>query len=324
MTKQVAKGSQPGVVLLVEGEPLLAADFLGKLLDRLIPDVEARRQDHEVLDGASATWTEVVDRLRTYSWFGGTRVVEVGDVQRSRDARIEPLLKYLEAPAAGAVLILRADELLSSSKLGKALAGRCETHEFRAPPARELLRWVRAFFKREQLAIAEDAAQRLIEVTEGDLYRLRGELEKLAAAHGGEKGKQIGMPELVELLGDHRAAGVFDLADAILDRRRDQALGLLRRYLRGGGELLPLLGVLQRNVEGALLVARARQRGQPWAAAVSQARLPYPVQARARRWAEQWGMAKLRGALLGLQRIDAELKSGAPQPDLDLAVELLW
>jgi DNA polymerase III delta subunit len=248
----------------------------------------------------------------------------VRGVQRCRDTHLDPLEEYLTQPSERAVLILRADDLAASSRLAKAVEGRCEVHRFRTPGAGDLLRWVRTFFKREGLGIEEDAAVRLVEVTEGDLYRLRGELEKLAAAHGGEAGKTIGIADLVDLLGDHRAAGVFELADALLDRQREVALGLMRRYLRGGGELLPLIGVLQRNLEGAILVALGQRRGLSWGAAVGQAGLPYPAQAKARRWAEAWGAEKLGRALQKLQQIDADLKIGSPQPELELVQLLLW
>jgi DNA polymerase III delta subunit len=307
---------------LVEQEPLLAADFLRRLLERLLPDPDSRAQDHEQLDGGAVRWSEVVDRLRTYSWFGGFRVIEVRSAQRCKDPDLEPLERYLAAPVERALLILRWDESAREGKLSRLIEQRGQVKRFETPGPAELLRWVKGYLQREQIAIDEQAALRLVEITEGDLHRLKGELEKLVA-YFGASGATVRNAELGLLLGDHRGVEIFELLEALLDRDRSRAPELLRRYLTAGGELLPLIGLILRNLESAQLAGGARAAGASWPAALQRARVPYPAHGRTRKMVEQWGVEGLERLLRGLHQIDVGLKSGAQHSELELELLML-
>ncbi|MFQ5695710.1 MAG: DNA polymerase III subunit delta [Terriglobia bacterium] len=144
-----------------------------------------------------------------------------------------------------------------------------------------------------------------------DQGRLRRELEKLRA-YAGEK-ETITSADLAALVSPARRFKVFDLADLLAERRRGEALLLLRQLLEAGESPVGIVGLLA-WLYRQLLEAQALPPGTPvWKARQTLRAPPSKLEALVRQ-ARRFPRQRLQAALPVLRDADVHLKSGAPNP----------
>jgi DNA polymerase-3 subunit delta len=102
--------------------------------------------------------------------------------------------------------------------------------------------WVQRLARERKLKIGEDAAQLLADLVGQDLFVLAMELDKAAAFIF--PATEISIDDVRACVGDVHQYDAFNLADALGQRDRQKALGLLRRVLTNDNDALRILHAL--------------------------------------------------------------------------------
>src|SRR5262249_17573364 len=147
-------------------------------------------------------------------------------------------------------IVVRAPRLDRKRKLHKALAEAGTTITFRLPSNRreadELRAEATAMARERGLAVRRDALELLLAVCGVDLQRIAAELDKLQTWSGAAPGATVEIDAAAVrdiAAGDELMTG-WELADALLERNREKALGLARRLVDAGQEPIKVVGGL--------------------------------------------------------------------------------
>jgi DNA polymerase-3 subunit delta len=162
------------VYALVGNDVFRHLEELARIVALLPADVQ--RVD---VDGETAELIDVTDELRSFSMFGGSKLLVV----RSADAFVTRFRERLEAfisePAPGGTLVLRLSSLPGNQRIHKVIAKVGQIIE--CEPPRDLGRWVADRARSAHgLRLTADLARLLVEEVGADMGRLDNELAKLA------------------------------------------------------------------------------------------------------------------------------------------------
>lgn len=267
---------------------------------------------------------EVAERVATGVMFGSgilAVVSGVGSAARrtaDRDALIAAIATI--APGNGLVLLEETDSGTREPP-GRAVADAIraaggEVRRFEAPREGGLAAWVEARARERHISLAPGAAKELASrvggfVREGDVDRRNQgrlavmELEKLALRHADER--PVAVEDVQALVHEAEPGTKWGFVDAIANRRRERALGLLEPLL--DQEPAPvLLAVLHRRLRELIEVKDRLNNGEPPGSLVRSMKLPaYPAELRVRE-AAAWTIDELEAALEGLLELDALVK----------------
>ena len=214
--------------------------------------------------------------------------------------QLSELDKYLLNPNPSTVVVLVGE-------LGKLKTGQgVEMIDCNRLDAGLLTKYIGALVKKTGLTIEVSAANLLIEYCSRLLSRIKTELDKLIGFCG--EGGVISAENVREMVAPDLEYKVFELSDAIIKGDKERALLMLHDMLNeGAGSAQKVFGLLYGHFRRLLYVALA----QPNDTALSEKLgvKDYAV-AVARRQAEKFSKAKLKGIVDKLHDIDFGIKNG--------------
>ncbi len=243
-------------VYLVYGrEEVLVEDVVAKLVAGA-REAAGGDPDVQVLHGGGTTCEQVASELANFSLMGMGKVVILRAAHQMRAPEQARLAALLPRIGPGSLLILTADEATYDSRTRKKriLSDKLETALrdvgvlIEVPTFREqdAERWVVAAAKEAGVTMEPNAAAQMVLLAGADLTRLRNELEKLIAYAGAEKSISVADVNLVVTRSPE--ATVFELIDAIGDRRPDTALAALKVLLDAGEAEPKILALIARQI----------------------------------------------------------------------------
>jgi DNA polymerase-3 subunit delta len=190
---------------------------------------------------AEATPDEVFGHLRTRALFSDARmaVIEPADPFVARYAAA--LARYLDAPSAGACLVLAVERLELKDQLAKAfknaLVVSCDRLRGKAVNA-----WLRQRARGYGKRLDAGVEDMMIEAVGADLAGLDRHLQNLLTFVGERENVSVQDVEAL-VAGDPRRAS-WELLRAILQRKTADALRILDQMLRHGAEPAMVIGAL--------------------------------------------------------------------------------
>jgi DNA polymerase-3 subunit delta len=162
--------------------------------------------------------TEVAAQLNTVSMFGGGKVVWVGTLESPpKKEEAEALAAYAQNPNPQCSLIVttcthgwdkKALDTFEKSLLATTFSENGVAVKFAPLGAGDLVKWAQSRFRERSSNIGAEAAQKLVELTDNDMDRLAGEIEKLSLYAG--DGSDVTLDMVEEITGDHRTKSVWD------------------------------------------------------------------------------------------------------------------
>lgn len=191
----------------------------------------------------------------------GVRVSTTAAKDTLPDSYEDALAAYLDDPAPETVLILVADELNGSRKIGKMLRERSFAVEFKRLDDRELADWARREIADQGCTIDDLTVRLLVERAGQDVRRLSNEVRKLAAASMPDNVITAGLVEA--LVPNSRELSNFDLTDHLIAGRKRDALATLKKILDDGAEPLALLGLISFNYRRLMIAKDMMDRSAP-------------------------------------------------------------
>jgi DNA polymerase-3 subunit delta len=312
-----SKGHDDDVaVYLVRGDdPSLVGQAVHDLLGVLIGerDAAAVAEEH---GGPGAPDLEVgiiVDALTTPPFIADRRIVVVRDAGRLLSADAGRLVACLDDPVPGVVLVLVAGGGTIPAALVKAVDRVGRVVDTAVGTGRARTQWIVDRLHDAPVRLDVRAATLLGDHLGGDLSRLQGLLDTLAAAYG--PGAAIDADLLEPFLGEAGGVAPWDLTDAIDAGDTAGALVALRRLLGpGGSHPLVVLSILHRHYQAMLRLDGAGVTSGEQAAALLGARSVFPAR-KALEQGRRMGPARLGRAVTLLAGADLDVRGRSALPD---------
>lgn len=239
----------------------------------------------------------------------------------TRAAFEKALAEHITQMPDTTVLILLVDEALEATNpLVKVAQQHGKVLQSTVPKGAALESWIKRRAQSIDVKIAPDAVALLANFIGNQLRLLANELDKLATYVG--SGGTIKVEDVRRLSAQVQEARIFDLTDALAQRRRKEALNILHDLLADGEPPLKLISTITSQVRSLLLVKELSQKGMRSAQIASTLGIAPFVADKALRQVGNFSVAQLENTYRQLLATDAALKRSrlAPEMALDLLV----
>jgi DNA polymerase-3 subunit delta len=300
---------RPAPVVLVSGtEGFLADRSIRSLRDGL----KAEDPSLEISDVAANDYApgELLT-LASPSLFGEPRLIRVEAVEKCNDVFLSEMLEYLEAPADGAVVVLRHGGGVRGKKLLDAVrAGRGGGIEV---VCTELKRdsdkydFAAAEFRSAGKKISPGALRAVTSAFADDLAELAGACQQLIS----DTAAEITETTVDKYYGGRMETNAFQVADAAIAGRHGEALVTMRHALASGADPVPMVAAFASKIRTMAKLSGARGGSGQLAQQFGLA--PWQVD-RAKRDLQGWTEDGLGRCIEVLAETDANVKGGGRDP----------
>ena len=217
------------------------------LVQRVFPGGEGRDLNYRVLAGKEIKGEAVAREALTVPMFFPYRLIVLCQLQLVSASELEGLLPYLKAPSESTCLLLLADSKIDGrSKFGRALSKAARSAQCRHPWENQLPPILRRMAGERDIKLDRGVETYLIDVVGSDLQALDDALERLRLYAGPHA--LIDLRTAERCIADTRVHQIWDLTDAIGERKLEQALKVLGRLRAEGMEALRALPLLARTM----------------------------------------------------------------------------
>jgi len=241
------------------------ARLLAKAVNCLAPELADRPCDHceycqavnegrfldlIEIDAASNTSVEDVRDLRDKINFspsqGAYKVYIIDEVHMLSTAAFNALLKTLEEPPSHAIFILATTEV---HKIPATVLSRCQRHEFRRIPVKDIIATLKGIVEREKLQVDEESLTLIARQSTGSLRDAISLLDQLASAGGA-----VTLAQAQTVLGTATSQAVIDLVDALLNHQAGAGLDHIHQALDAGSDPRQFARQVVDYLRGLLLI----------------------------------------------------------------------
>ncbi|MGH9789146.1 MAG: DNA polymerase III subunit delta [Candidatus Acidiferrales bacterium] len=283
----------------------------------LVPE-EARAFAVQEFSLARADLDEVQRAATTPTLLSPRQVLLLRDAGRLGEEDVEQLGELIDSLPDFTLLIFEEEKLDKRTRVYQLLSKKCELHP--ADPGGDAVAvgQVEKMARELGLRLSRARAGELVAAVGPNLGFLKTELEKLRTFAG--EGREVTAGDLTQVVVPARRFIAFDLIGLIAERRRAEALQLLKRLLAQGENPIPIVGMLT-WLYRQLLIAQGLPAGTPPGKARSLIGGPQERKDQLLRVGRKFSREQLRQAFAALADADVSLKSSAPDPPA--VVELL-
>lgn len=203
------------------------------------------------IDAASNTSVDDVRDLRDRINFspnqGRYKVYIIDEVHMLSTAAFNALLKTLEEPPPHAIFILATTEV---HKIPATVLSRCQRHEFRRIPVKEIVENLTQLAKEEKITAEPEALSLVARQATGSMRDAISLLDQLASA-----GDRVTLQLAQDVLGTATSQAVLEVIEAMLKRQSVQGLEAIHRSLDSGSDPRQFARQIVDYLRGLLLVA---------------------------------------------------------------------
>jgi DNA polymerase-3 subunit delta len=215
------------------------------------------------------------------------------------------------------VLILLDGEVGKSNSLLKEISPKANVCLFAPLKGMQLESWAKKRVAAAGGTISEEALKSLVRLVGGDLWVMKGEIEKLVLYAGD---RAIETEDVKKLVGLSREASIFTLVDAIVDGRLNLANQSMNEMLESGAAPAYLLVMLARQLRLVVRAKELKSAGQSENAiqgALGLAEFPFR---KTLEQASRYSMTRLRDFYHRLLDTDLAIKTGRYDDELALTI----
>ncbi len=294
------------------------------------------------IDAASNNGVDSIRDLRDNVGYlpanGKYRVYIIDEVHMLSTSAFNALLKTLEEPPAHAVFIMATTEI---RKLPETVLSRCQRYEFRRMTNREIMGHLASLLEQEKVKMEPKGIAAIARAAEGGMRDAISMLDQCISLSGGE----VTARQVYDMLGTSDRRYFFSLSQAVLAGDTARAMAGLDTMLEGGGDVLAISQELLRHFRDLFMCFYVKDPGETLsldddaveqlkrqAAAAApgevlrimgilaglEGELRYASQPRVllelalARCCRQEQAADLQGLLTRIERLEAQLRDGAP------------
>ena len=263
---------------------------------------------------------DVINACETLPFLAERRLVWVQDWAllqgRAKDEanEVQKMLDYLpRLPASTCLLLTLHGKADGRKKLVQELQARNCVHTFDTMDETECVRWLKSTARKIGSSINDRDAAYLCYRSGRDAALLNGELAKLAAYAG--EGQPITRQQIDEIATPSIECTVFEMVDALVAGKADEAFSLYRNLILTGSERLGILAMIQRQYRIMLQVKTMKAAGANDGAIRGALSISSYGITKTARQAGSYGMKKLRDIINMLVETEYLAKSGQINQD---------
>ena len=246
--KNALKAKDPGRLYIFHGEEVfLLNHYLQKLKELLIEELTEsfnyHRFTNETFDVQS--FADAVENIPMMAEFSMVQVDDIDIFKLAEDARnkvaevLSDIPDYCTVVFTYETVAWKADKRFA--KLYAAIEKNGSVVEFPKQDQRDLVTWITRHFLTNKKRITADLCIYLIEITDGTMTALRGEIDKICAYSGADEICKQDIDAVVEPVMD---AVVFQMTDLLGSGRFTQALEKLHQLLKMQEDPIAILGAI--------------------------------------------------------------------------------
>ena len=318
LRQRLDKGKAIPALLLLGDEPYLRDACRAALIERFVPEA-ARTWAVSRFSADRGETQGALDQAQTLPMLSSRQVVFLEEAEaierlgeKAREETLERIVAYLQDPAPFTVLVIEAEKLDMRMLLGKKLAeltvvvevGLSERAEERIDAAEAL---AKTMAKEQGVTFEKGAAEDLAEFVNGDLTRLKTEVEKLSA-FAAER-KAIRREDVGLLVTSERTTTIWEVAELLASHQPRKALEFIDRLLREGEEPVLMVGGMAWMYRKLVEASEVRGVTNGWQAAKALGMRPEQAEL-AIRCARKISRERLLDGVRALQEADNRLKGG--------------
>ena len=235
----LGKASAPAAVYHLFGEEAYLLGLAVEAVIKLAAPEGLTDFNHDTFQGKQTTGGPLRAAVETLPFMCARRIVLVRDLQEVETKHLSDLEDYLLDPSPSTCLILHEMTVQKKvdrrSKFLKKLSKVAVQAEFRPFYENEVDQFIQRHAAGRGLKLDEEACAYLTRAVGTDLGQLILALEKIDLYLGqGEPVRQVDRASISALIAETKADTIFDLTDALGDRRTEDAVKILDRMLISG------------------------------------------------------------------------------------------
>lgn len=320
--KEIKAGNWQGVYLFFGEEEYIKKQALDQAMEAMV-DPSFKDLNYAQIDGAQVDLDDIINACETLPFMGTRRVVVIKDLslingKPEGDIDEDGFLDYIKGMSPSTCLILycrgeldkRKKIYRSINKMGRAL-------EFKNLRGQELHAWINQTVKKQGKKISYNAMEHLIDGIGNNLEDLSNELDKLVS-YVGQKAT-IGMEDIDEVVVPTLEESIFQLVDAIGEKRANHALMVLGNLMYEGGQAAqPILAMIARQFRLILQCKGYYEEGyNPDAIATKLKQRPFVVR-KCLSQGKNFTVEQLKKGLELCLKVDYDIKTGRVQDTMGL------
>lgn len=241
LTVKLNKKEIAPVYLFSGEETYLKEDALRKITEILLPQGNNVEFNYDLIYGdESGAAQAVINRAESLPVLSEKRLVVVKRTEKFKQPDQEKLLVFLTSPSPTTCLIFVASDRVNlKGGFWAALADIGESVVFWHLFDEQVFSWLKYRVKEKGKAISEEAISYLEEAAGNDLMELDNQINKLIIYSGTKK--SITLEEVKKLTPDIKVGDVYEMINAIGERKKALSLRILNKLIQEGEEPLKLL-----------------------------------------------------------------------------------
>jgi DNA polymerase-3 subunit delta len=323
--QEVEEGRIPAVYLFHGDEVFLHYRAIARLKAALLPEGAAAFNLSE-MDGEETAPEAVVGAARQAPVLALYRLVVVKNAPwfdpSSRAAGAQVLETYLEAPARSTCLVFQKyGPVNRRGKLYQLVARNGRVIEFTPLSTADTARWVSREARRAGKVFTREAMELFLAARPAGLQGVATELAKLLTFVGDQE--RVTAREVAAVAPSQRQETIFQVVDAVGERRFAAALEGIQRLLAAGEPPFAILAMLARQFRLLLCASELAASGLSVSEVAARLQTRPFVIRKALAQAANFPRERLEAALVGLLEVDAAVKAGRQEFSPALANFLL-
>ena len=216
------------------------------LIDELTESFNFHKLNNETFD--LDTFSDCVENLpmmaeNTMVWVDEIDIFKLSDTDREKIIQtITDIPDYCTVVFTYVTTQWKPDGRLK--KLSDAIKNHATVVEFEKQSQRDLVSWITRHFAANHKSITPDLCAYLIDITDGTMTSLAGEIQKICAYSGADTVKKTDIDAVVEPVLD---AVIYNMTDQLSNGNYGAALATVQKLLKMQEEPIPLLGAIGAN-----------------------------------------------------------------------------
>ncbi len=256
LNNDIKQGKFRHVYLLYGEERYLRRQYTERLRKAMCPADDT--MNTHFFQGKDVPVGEIIDLAETLPFLADRRVIFIENSGLFKSGG-EKMAEYLAAPNESAFFVFTESEVDKRSKLFKAVKSSGYAAEFAVQDEKTLKRWIVGILAKEGKRITENTVRLFLTKTGTDMDNIQTELEKLICYC---MDRDVVTDADVEAICTTQVTNhIFDMINAIADRRTDRALELYYDLLALKEPPMRILFLIARQCNMLLQVKELRHRG---------------------------------------------------------------
>jgi len=305
-------------------EIYLIDEGLNLLLSRFVT-ANTASFNRDIFYGDDADGAHIINAALSVPMMAQYRVVVVKGFQRMAQSGKELILNYCRRPSPQTILVLLAEETDERRKIDlrkkyySELKSFAQVIECKALYENQVSDFIRKFVHERSKSMQPRAVHLLQAKLGNSLRDLMNEVEKLVQFTRNKD--EISEQDVEELVGIPRSFNIYELSDAIGEKKLEQGLFILRQMLEMGESPVYMVSSLTNHFLQLWRIRALKRQNVSDQDLTSQLHLPKFILDKKIKQAKNFSDQRIREILLLLQQADLNLKTSFQKPRL--VMELL-